>query len=225
MFCLGFWTPITSSLQLSAAGSVTGSDRPRAAVITMPAYIEKKYFRVRHLAIDNMVSGNAGLCQLAERDRFSAGQGREARVVRVPAAKLIFGLAHAGIVLTPPRFFPAIIHTIANGPGYGDLARQAFASGLPPQSAYEDVSVLFSCGHHFSPGEKNHSKAANTCWLLRCLAPKRRFQMLPAWQPRDTKCYCTGLVFYDKHLQWKCSNVHQVHHYINFIVYFIHDAC
>lgn len=97
---------------------------------------------IGHLAVDYLVSGDPCLGQLAERNLLRAAQIGEVRVALVPATELVRRLAHAGIILPPPRIEFAVVHSVANGPGHGDLTGQGFAACLAPQRARKNVAVF-----------------------------------------------------------------------------------
>jgi len=110
--------------------------------------------RVRHLAVDHLVSSDQALSQLAERDFLHADQELIVRVGLVPATELVRLLAYASVALAPPCLLFSIKPTVADRPGHGDLASCSFAASLTPQRAGEDVAVFFGYRHHFSPGKK-----------------------------------------------------------------------
>ena len=110
-------------------------------------------FLVWLLAVDHHVSSDPGLSELTDRDGLCATEERVIRIVLVPATELPGLQTHPGIALTPPIRLAIVVkvdvHTIANGPRYGDLAGQSLTSSFCPERSGEYVSVLFGCGHAF----------------------------------------------------------------------------
>ncbi|MNY51379.1 hypothetical protein D3C86_1869600 [compost metagenome] len=104
---------------------------------------------VRHLAGYHLVSGDLRLSKFTEWDRLRATQVNVVRVVLVPAAELVRLLAYAGVPFAPPGLGLAVVHTVTNRPGHGDLASQGFAAGLAPECAGKDVAVSICDSHSF----------------------------------------------------------------------------
>ena len=82
--------------------------------------------RVGRRAGDHMISSNLRARKLAKRDRLGATQVWIVRVVLIPATELPWLQAYARVTLPPPIRFSIVVqvllHAIANGPGYGNLA-------------------------------------------------------------------------------------------------------
>ena len=102
----------------------------------------------------HLVSGDPCLSELAERDHLRAAEIGEVRIVLVPAAELVRFLAHADISFAPPRFGLAVVHAVADRPGYGDLAGKGFSAGFTPQRSGKDVAVIIGCSHAFLRAKK-----------------------------------------------------------------------
>lgn len=73
------------------------------------------------LSAITLVSSNLRLGPFAEQNRLGATQVGVVRIVPVLATELVRLLANASIPLPPPRIRLAIIHTVTDGPGHGNL--------------------------------------------------------------------------------------------------------
>jgi hypothetical protein len=119
--------------------------------------------RICHFPGHHLVSRYLRLGKLTERDLFFATQAGIVRVALVPADELVRLLADARVIPSP-RLVLAIIHTVADRPGYYDLAGQTFTSSLPLNDAGKNVEVFIDSSHHFSPSEKKPA-LDGTQWL------------------------------------------------------------